>query len=357
MNKNLPLSGLKIIDMTQYLPGPLATKILSDLGAEVIKVEFGEGDFLRIIPPFSQKMSLLFQTLNAGKKSLGLNVQKNEGYEILSKLLQQSDTLIHSFRTRRAAKLKITFDQLRKIQPQIILCEMLADFEIEAGHDLNFLSLSGILSLRSKQTGDLPYFQIGDLMGGTLSVVSSLLATIIMREKTRRPQHLQISMLEGTKYFLNFYFKSVQKNGIDTLDILRGKAPCYNIYRCKDGKKIAMAALEPIFWANICEVIKHKDLLDKQFDENYIPELKNIFSQKNRGEWLKMFNSSDTTVSPLLDRAEVSVNKQFPAKFNDQSFNLAKKAPLLGEDTKNILENLGYSKVEILRLRSERIVL
>lgn len=352
----LPLKGLKIIDLTQYLPGPLATKVLSDLGAEVIKIESGEGDLMRNLPPFEGKISLLFKSLNKGKKSLGLNLQTKEGHQVFKKLIRKSDAVIHSFRVSRAKKLKITFELLKKINSRIVFCELLADYNIEAGHDLNFLALSGALSLIEKRENHLPYFQYGDLLGGSFNLTASFLAAVIERERTNKPQHIQVSMLEGTKYFLEFYFKSIRENETDTLDILRGKAPCYNSYECKDRKKIAIAALEPIFWSNICEVLARPDLVDKQFDENYVVVLDKLLKKKNRKVWLKVFKSTETTAVPVLDHKEVKLNRRFPAKFNSESNELSTQVPNLGKDSEEILVQLGYSKPQILRLRSEKII-
>ena len=356
MRPNKPLSGIRILDFTQYLPGPLATKVLADLGAEVIKIEPSEGDFMRNIPPFENKVSLLYKSLNLGKKSLRLNVQTNEGYEILKKLVKKTDVVIHSVRLNRAKKLKITLDDLEKINKKIILCEILPDFDTEAGHDLNFVAESGLLSLILEEVKELPYFQVGDLFGGSFNLVVTLLSALVQRQKIKKAQNIQLSMKEGTRYFLDFYFKSYRKGGGTTLKIVRGMAPCYNVYDCKDGRKIVLAALEPYFWSNVCAVLKRPDLLDKQFDEIYLDEMRKIFKSKKSSEWRKLLKPGETTLSLLEDYKKVKDIKFYPSEFNNQKIEITNKVKELGQDYEEILKDLGYSKVEILRMRSERVV-
>jgi alpha-methylacyl-CoA racemase len=357
MNKDLPLYGITIIDFSQYLPGPLATKILSDLGAEVIKIETSDGDFLRNVPPFDKKKSLIFDCLNHGKKSLRLNFQKDEARKILIRLIKKADIIIHTYRKARAKYLGLEFSDIIKHNPKIILCKMLADYDCEVGHDLNFLALSGVTSLLSQQNSNkLPFFQIGDLLGGTLPLLTMVLAAIIRSQNTQKPQYIEISIIKFTRYILDFYFKSVRQNNTNTLDILRGKSPCYNIYSCKDGKKIAVAALEPLFWSNFVKILNLPHLLEKQFDENYIKEIEKTLKIKTREEWLEKLTSEDTAVSPVIDYQKNLDLVYFPAIFEKKKILLSNKSPYLGEDADRILSELGYSKREILRFQSETII-
>lgn len=349
---NKPLENIKILDLTQYLPGPLATKVFSDLGAEVIKIETAEGDFLRNLPPFKDNESMLFGVLNKGKKSIRLNLQKEEGSAILEKLIKQADVVVHSYRGVRAQKLGLAFNKVSNLNPKVVLCELKAGFELEAGHDLNFMALSG--ALNNYQTGKLPNFQVADLMGGTLNSVSSILAALYAKEKTGMAQHVEVSMLEGTKYFLEFYFKAIRENGTDTLDILRGKVPCYNIYNTKDNKKLVIAALEPIFWANICSILKRDDLLDQQFDENGTKEMENIFKTKKLNEWLKLMPQRETTLNEVI--AYTYKKPLFPTKFSNEIISISSESPKLSQHSESILTNLGYSRAEILRLKSEGVI-
>ena len=380
-----PLTGIKVIDLTNYLPGPMCTRHLADMGAEVIKIEEREkGDFSRSVPPLKKINSAFFLAVNRNKYSIALDLKQEEGKNILFKLSENANVLVESFRPGVAKKLGIDYNVIKSKNPKIIYCSItgygqVGPYSEKAGHDLNFSSYAGIVKKDS-----ITNFQIADIVGGTLTATMGILAALIQQKTTGEGQYLDVSILDGTLAHsaVALAFEA-NENDTSNLNSLTGDQPCYNIYETKDKRLIALAAIEFKFWKSFCEAIDKKDLIQYHmtFDDNakkIYNELSLIFKTKTLSEWLDYFKDKDCCVSPVLTIKEALNNEhvkardliinekhpiegdvtQFslPIKFSSFNFNIEKPAPMLGEDTEKILKGLGYSEKDIEELKEKKII-
>jgi crotonobetainyl-CoA:carnitine CoA-transferase CaiB-like acyl-CoA transferase len=377
------LEGIRILDLTRLLPGPWCTLLLSDLGADVIKIEEpGIGDPVRIAPPFIKNISAGHILLNRNKKSLSLNLKKEEGREIFFRLAKDSDVILEGFRPGKVKKLGIDYEEIRKINPQIIYCSISGygqdgPYKNLPGHDINYVGISGALSLNLDSEGRpvIPGLQIADIGSGALLACVGILSALFSRERTKKGRYIDLSMTDGVFSWLTMYaaiFLSQKRNPKREEMVLQGTIPCYNIYKTKDGKYLTLGALENYFWENFCRAVNHPELIKHQFSPQKIDEVRNILLQRERDEWLSIFRGKDVPCGPLNTIEEAFRDPQIlhrkmvvehegvkmignPIKFSDFSIDI-RKAPKLGEHSEEILLQLGYTKEEIKRLKEKKVI-
>jgi len=287
------LSGIRVLDLTRLLPGPYCSMMLADLGAEVIKVEeVGRGDYIRQSPPIRKKESALFLSLNRNKKSMSLNLKMPRAREIFYDLVRTADVVLEGFRPGVMEKLKLGYTDLKSINPKIIYCSISGygqngPYAQRAGHDLNYLSIAGVMSITGTRDGRpiIPGVQIADIGGGGLLAAFCILAAVVSRAKTGRGQSIDVSMMDGAFSWLSMhagkYFADAILPGPSS-ELLSGRYACYNIYRTKDGKYMSLGALEPQFWSAFCNAVNRPDLIAEQFVEGekaeaLIAEVTSIF--------------------------------------------------------------------------------
>jgi crotonobetainyl-CoA:carnitine CoA-transferase CaiB-like acyl-CoA transferase len=371
--------------------------LLADFGAEVIKVEDPiQGDYMRWWPPFytkgANKESAVFLAVNRNKKSIILNLKDPEGQKIFYRLAEKSDVIFESFRPGVMNKLKIDYDTISKINPQILYCSLSGygqngPYKDLPGHDVNYLGVAGVASLTGEP--DQPKImgvQVADIGAGGLNAVLAILTGIIARSKTGRGQYIDVSMLDGAMTWLAFAFprywasKEIPMRGDD---LLTGGSPGYGIYKTKDNKFVAVGALEKKFWRNLCTTIKRKDLADihqptGKEKKEIIGFLKTVMLTKTREEWFEISKQTDICISPVYELNEIIDDPQVQARemivdFKDERFGNIKyigmpfklsetpgsirtRAPGHGEHTEEILRSLNYSKQEIETLRKKAVI-
>ncbi|MBI2995704.1 MAG: CoA transferase [Candidatus Melainabacteria bacterium] len=383
------LNGIKVLDLSRLLPGPMCTLHLADMGAEVIKIEEPKkGDYSRFIPPIQKINSNFFLALNRNKYSMTLDLTKEEGKNIFLKLLKTTDVVIESFRPGVTKKLGIDYSVVKKENPKVVYCSITGygqtgPYRDKAGHDLNYCSYLGIIREPS-----IPGFQIADIVGGALNATMGILAALVYKKTTGQGQYLDVSMMDGTLAHQATELSSLRSlnekdENISNTDLLTGKVPCYNIYKTADERFLAIAAIELKFWRIFCETINRKDLIPHHMvtgdkAAKVKDELTKIFKTKTLNEWIEYFKNVDCCVSPVLTFKEAVINEQikarnmflteehpiegkvtqfgFPIKFSDFNFDIEKHAPMLGEDTEKMLKGLGYSDDEIKNLKLEGVI-
>ncbi|MBL4756012.1 MAG: CoA transferase [Flavobacteriales bacterium] len=391
--KAKPLDGITVLDLSRLLPGPLCTLHLADLGADVIKVEEpGIGDYSRAIPPLTKSISTFFLTVNRNKKSITLDLRKEEGREVLLKMIEEADVVVESFRPGVLEKLNLAYAEMTKRNSAIILCSITGygqtgPYKAKAGHDLNYLGYAGIL--RPPPSGGkpaLPNFQIGDIVGGTQNAAMAILAALISKNTTGEGQHLDISMLDGlvSQNVVALAQKdSMKAIGMDTADLLNGLLHCYNVYETQDGKYVALGALEFKFWEKFCTAIDREDLVSKHMVMGeaggaVAAEVEAIFRSKTRDEWIAALDDADCCISPVntiqealedpqILHRELVQTGQHPEEGEVTYFKLPitsegleaagdRQAPLLGQHTEEVLLRLGYDIDGIAELKSGGVV-
>jgi alpha-methylacyl-CoA racemase len=309
-----PLEGVRVLDLSRLLPGPFATLILADLGAEVIKIEDIEsGDYIRAMGPFVGGQSAYFLALNPGKKSVSLNLKTAAGREIFLKLAATAAVVVEGFRPGTVDRLGIGYEAVKGVNPRVVYCSI-SGFGQDgperdrAGHDLVYIARAGLLDLcgRPGEAPAIPPVQIADL-GSGMYAASGILAYLREAERTGQGRYLDIGMHDSAVSWMVMpaaEFSAGERGGRGGLP-LTGKHPCYNVYKTRDGRDICLAALESKFWRAFCGHMGRPDLLPLQFSEK--PEdhaqLEALFAGRTAAEWQAFLAGTDfcCEVVPTLD--------------------------------------------------------
>ena len=383
-----PLEGIKVLDLTRLLPGPLCTMHLGDLGAEIIKVEdTNGGDYARYLPPIQKKISKFFLTINRNKKSIKLDLTKDEGQQIIYQLIKNTDVVIESFRPGVTKKLGIDYQKLQKINPKLIYASITGygqtgSYKSKAGHDLNFIASAGILNATEGKP-QIPNFQLGDIVGGTQTAVMSVLAAIIQQKNTGKGQYLDIAMMDAAITNNVMGYSMLEAKTKTEREILMGTWHCYSIYETKDHKYMAVAALEYKFWQRFCDAVNCEEWKEKHLvPEEEIPKIKaaiqTLFMSKTQEEWSAIFEKVDCCVSPVLSLQEAINSKYvkerkllfenihptegivkqfaFPVNISDQEKSTHIPTPQYGEHTNEILKSIGLNPEEIKLLKKKNVI-
>lgn len=385
-----PLGGIRVLDLSRLLPGPFCTLILNDLGAEVVKVEEpGGGDYLRWWPPLLDDSSAYFHILNRGKKSIALNLKDSQAREIFLDLVLKTDVVVESFRPGVMERMGLGFETLKARKPNIILCSISGygqdgPYRDRAGHDLNYLALSGIQSMTGCAEGHpaIPGVQIADIGGGGQNAVIAILAALRRRDQTGEAVHCDVSMFDGLVQWLSIhaaqYFVSGESSGPGKGELSGGK-PCYRLYPCADGW-LSVAALEPKFWQRFCEAVGLPELLPlgHSHDSEGEAAARTIASKlrtKTKAEWMNEFGA-DACVEPMNDLAAVFTHPQVVARglidsqyehgtmatlasafvFNGERMGTFGPAPRLGEHTATLLAEVGRDENAYASLQQQGVV-
>jgi crotonobetainyl-CoA:carnitine CoA-transferase CaiB-like acyl-CoA transferase len=345
-----PLSGMLVLDLTRLLPGGVATKQLADWGAEVVKIEQpGDGDYGRKMSP------AVFSRINAGKKSLGLDLKKPRGREILLSLARRADVLIEGNRPGVMARLGLGFEELHQANPRLIYVSLTGygqtgPYAQLAGHDINYMALGGVLGLNLPV---IPGVQIADLVGGSMQATTGILAALLERNNTGLGCHVDVSMHAGVASLLTVplaAWHDTAEEPIAGQGRLDGRFACYNLYQAADDRWLAVGALEPKFWAELCRRLGCEELIERQYEEpqdNLKAQIGAIFRTKTANQWFEELREGDCCVTPVLNVSEVA------ATLPDQH---GAAAPALGEHTRDILSRYGTDPDEIQALTHEKVI-
>jgi alpha-methylacyl-CoA racemase len=366
------LEGIRILDLSRLLPGPYATQLLADLGAEVIKVERPpEGDYLRRSPPLlplngdTQSVSAVFAQVNRGKQSICLDFGSERGRVLLQHLARRADVFVESFRPGALARRGLGYEALRAVNPGLVYCSLsgygqTGPYRHRAGHDLNYLALAGILNLNAQHDAAPipPPVQIADLAGGMLAA-THVLAALVERMRTGVGQFLDVALFDGAvswmQTMLGALYRGQGANPRRGSMPLTGAYPCYNIYETADGAYMSLGALEANFWISFCEAIHRPDLIELQLDPSTIDTLAEIFRSRTRAEWVDLAQHADVCLEPLLEVSEAIQHPQVQAR--GWARPELRGVPRLGQDTRPRLQEIGCSDADIEALQQAGIVI
>jgi alpha-methylacyl-CoA racemase len=385
------LSDVKVLDLSRLLPGGFCSLLLADFGADVLKVEdTGMGDYLRWAPPLVEgadesAASALFLALNRNKRSIRLNLKEEGGRRVLVELVRRSDVLLESFRPGVLDRLGVGYERLRQENPGLIYCAISGygqdgPLSGRAGHDLNYQALAGMLGLTGEKGGPpiQPAGQIADLGGGATMAAFGILAALHERGRSGMGQFVDVSMTDGTLSWLALVAaKHLAGGGLPGRGELElaGAYVCYRPYRCKDGW-VTLGALEPKFWRTWCEGVGRADLVDHAFDPPGSPaheQVEEVFAARTRDDWARFGAQHDCCLEPVLDLDEtldsdlvraremvVELDQPgvsgpvrqlgVPVKLSRTPGAVGAPGPGLGQHTREVLGDLGYSHREIAEL-------
>lgn len=383
-----PLTGVRVLDLTRLLPGPFATLLLADLGAQVDKIEDpGAGDYLRQMPPQVGGVSAAFVALNRGKRSAIVDLKRPEGQALLRRLASRADVLVESFRPGVMAKLGLGYETLRERNPGLVYAALTGygqdgPLAKRAGHDLNYLARAGVLGMQGPPDGapQVPGVQMADI-GGGLWCALGILAALHQRTRTGDGRLVDVAMMDGAMPFGSFGWSMVAATGAGAArggDPLSGGIAPYSTYRTRDGRHVALAALEPKFWAAFCQGVGIEVELAALLPGDHQPAIKarlaEIFASRTRDEWAAFGAQHDCCLEPVLAPEELPADPQArarglfvegPGPGGTRSLQLTTplvrevepaRAPGHGDGTGEILADYGLTEQEIADLRSAFVV-
>jgi crotonobetainyl-CoA:carnitine CoA-transferase CaiB-like acyl-CoA transferase len=391
-----PLEGLRILDLTRLLPGPAATLHLADFGADVIKVEdTGPGDYMRDFPPripnaAGDAVNPAFQATNRGKRSVVIDLKHTQGRELLLRLADSSDALIESFRPGVMERLGLGWDALHARNPRLVLCSIsgygqTGPWSPRAGHDINYIATSGVLDqIRMDGRPAIPNLQLGDLLGGALAALSSLLIALLGAQRTGQGRWIDVAMAEAllAHHYLPYAELDAGSTPHAGDTLLTGGVACYRTYETADGRHLAVGALEQKFWETFCDAAGLPDLRPHHWAHGEMPgsaaakqtieRVAERMRTRTLAEWTEVFARVDACVTPVLTPAEALIHPQAAARgvvhhngritevgplarMTDHAL-LPVLAPRAGQHTRAILAELGIEPAEIAQLLADGIV-
>ena len=343
---NQPLQGYRILDFTKLLPGPLATMWMAQQGAEVIKVESPSSpDPVRFYPPIKDGVSVFYTSLNAGKKSLSVDYRSDEGKEAILKLVETADVVVEQFRPGVMDTFGLGYETLKARNPKIILVSITGYGQTGAmaatpGHDINYLSYSGMLDAQRDTNGNpiISAAQLADVAGGSMMALNATTSALLHRERTGEGQHVDVSMTHNVSVLQSMRIAEELETGTSN-GYLSGRLASYNVYKCADGRHVALGALEPKFWQKFCNLMGHPEWGGRLMEVELIAEVAAQFLTQNMQFWADKLEKEDVCLSPVLTVQEAAQHALFkgglPTPFGSKEL---EAAPTLGADNEALLK-------------------
>ncbi len=328
------LQGLRVVDLTRNLPGPFATRLLADLGADIIKIEPKGGDPARALGG-------LFDALNHGKTIEKVDFRDVQGIASVKEHLKDADVMLDSFRPGVLKGMGLDAQTLHAINPKLVIVSITGygmvdgsdvthDWADKAGHDINFMAMSGVLDQLRTAKGEqaMPNVQFADLAGGSDTAVIALLAAVFAAQRTGKGRHVAVSMTHSLYNHMimpkatGTLVKSFSgQNPLPQHDFLGGLLPCYRLYKTADDRYMAVGSLELKFWQGLCEVLELPEYKDTHWQRGVMPNLPaskeavkavaEKFASQSLEFWQQLFESADVCVTPVLSLEEAKAHPLF----------------------------------------------
>ncbi len=385
-----PLAGLRVLDLTRLLPGPVCTLYLADLGADVVKLEDTDaGDYARHLGSPPGKVSAFFRAVNRNKRSLALDLKDARGRDVYFALARTADIVVESFRPGVVAALGVDYAATAAVNPRIVYAAITGYGQTGpraplAGHDINYLGYAGVLD----QTGvrgappALSNVQIADLLGGAATAAVAILGALVGAQRSGRGRYIDVAMADSALAHNIFSLHALEQRG-STMprgeDLLTGGVPCYGVYATQDGRWLAVGALEEKFWRRLCATIDRPDLAASGLatgadGERVRDELSAAFGGASLSHWTQLFARVDCCVTPVQTLEEALADPQFtarrmvvteadgtrryapPFKLSECDAGTPRTAPAQGEHGAAVLREAGYAEETIAELVADGVV-
>jgi crotonobetainyl-CoA:carnitine CoA-transferase CaiB-like acyl-CoA transferase len=386
-----PLAGLRVLDLTRLLPGPVCTLYLADLGADVVKVEdTGAGDYARQLGNRNGTVSAFYRAVNRNKRSVALDLKDRRGREAFLALAKNADAIVESFRPGVVANLGVDYATIAAINPRIVYASISGHGQSgpraqAAGHDINYLGYAGVLDQTGARGGPpaLCNLQIADLLGGAACAAIGILGGLVGAQRSGIGRYVDVAMADAALAHNIFPLHALEQWGT-TLprgeDLLTGGMPCYGVYGTLDGRWLAVGALEDKFWQALCAALERPDLATGAFapgeeGRRVRRELETVFAAAPLAHWVERLADVDCCVTPVATLDEALVDPQFvaremivarldgsrqyapPFKLSGHEFAVTRDAPAQGEHTSEILREAGYDDAAIAAMTNEGAIL
>jgi len=389
-----PLAGVRVLDLTRLLPGPMCTLYLADIGADVVKVEdTGAGDYARSLSlvPGAVKggATAWYRMLNRNKRSIAIDLKQASGHAAFMALARNADVIVEGFRPGVVASLGVDYDAVRMVNPRIVYCALSGYGQTgpragASGHDINYLGYAGTLTYSGERDRPpaLLNLQIADLLGGAASAAIGILAALSGAQRNGRGRFIDVAMADAVLAHQIFLLGALEDHGAVAprgCDLLTGGVPCYGVYETRDGRWLAVRALEAKFWRKLCEALDRPDLVPLQFAKGPQGDaarkaLAQIFANGSLGDWRARLEGVDCCVTPILTFEEALADPQFtsrrmcvarpdgsrqlapPFTLAPAAFRVTRDAPAQGEHTDELLRDAGYTTDAIAALAREGAV-
>lgn len=386
----MKLDGVKVLDLSLFLPGPMLTLMMADHGAEVIKVEpHGEGEPTREIGYKKNGESVWFRNTHRGKKSLQLNLKSEDGKAIFFKLVKDADIIVEAFRPGVVDRLGVGYEAVKAVNPKAVYCSVSAfgqtgRYVKKPAHDLAVQAVSGVIALNEGQDGKpaMPHMPVADALA-SLTALSGVLMALLKARETGRGDYLDVAMLDSvlawTPNVTGRIFSTGEPHVVKEERSWGGNA-MYNLYECADGEWIALGGAEPKFAKNLLEPLGRMDLFDYATKEPGREQeplrvfLRETFKTRTRPDWIDWFADKDVAFTPVLNLKEAFADPNTaergmiafdekgneivgtPLKFANEPASINPAPPEKGGDADALLRALGYTVDEIAGLRERGVV-
>ncbi len=320
------LSGIRVLDLSQWIPGPCTAQTLADLGAQVLKIEPPGGDPMRKFdPPDEDGLCAAYKLVNAGKRIVTLDLKADAGREQARTLLAAADVLVESFRPGTLDRLGLSADVRAQVNPRLIHVGLsgwgqTGPYRLRAGHDLTYMAVAGAIGLTG--TTDEPAMPCPPMSDHASALLATMAVTaaLFSRERTGRGASLDVSMMETMLGWQSLGLTHTARGQPTArgMTMLTGGAAWYRSYATADGRFVALAAIEPKFWQQFCTAVDRPDWLDRQNDPlpqtALIHEIATLFADHTLSHWLELLGPVDCCVEAVLDLAELSDHPQIAAR-------------------------------------------
>ncbi len=381
------LKGIRIIDLSRHAPGPYCTMLMADLGADVVVVEERPGTGRSVADELGvSQRAKAFNPVGRNKRSIALNLKDPAQRDACLRLMDGADVVVEGFRPGVAKRLGVDYETVRVRNPRAVYCSITGygqdgPYAQYPGHDLNYISLSGVLGMVGSPGGApvIPPNVIGDFAGGGLFAAFSVLAGVISARQTGRGQYIDMAMTDGALSLTNLAASETFETGRAPRPgeyFLLGSLPCYNVYETSDGKWLGLGCMEPWFWKNLCAHLGCEEFIASQFDAKQFTAqfefLRACFKEKDRDTWFAELREEQICITPIYAMDEVDSDPHLQArqmfvdiedpefgrvrqvgvapKFSETPGEVHSVAPQVGAHSEEVLREAGYSATEIAEI-------